>query len=163
MTVGGAAEAYYRACAGRWGGRLDLRITAGRRLRRELGWLRALSYRALAWLPSLRLRTSVAVREPTVVQHTTELRWGPLRLLVGEERLLLDGAAVRLEGQARQLGGRREAITGTAEVSEGANSACYTIALGPVPLEQTASLVDDRVTLRQVGPGFVSEVVLTRR
>lgn len=158
-----SALAYYRANEGSWAGVFRLRVTDPGALRGARGALEALSWRLLALLPGLRMHTTVTVRSPTEVGHTTRLAWGPLALMWGEEELVLDGVSVTMRGWNRTVLGHRDELEATATVSEDGRRAEYALRWLGMAVRQTGErFADGRagVELRQWGPGFESEVVL---
>ena len=157
-----SALPYFQANEASWSGPFTLRLTDPAQLRAERGLLDALSWRLLSWLPCLRMDTSVTVRSPTEVHHTTRLRWGPLTLMAGEEDLVLDGASLSMGGESRTILGQRDALSATGTVDEASVCATYTLRWLGMDLRQTGERTLTGVTLRQWGPGFESEAVLIR-
>ncbi len=159
----GTAQRYYEACEGSWSAHLALTITDPRQLCEAYGWSMAVSWRMLAHLPGLRLHTSVVVEGPASVRHTTRITWGPLTMMRGTEDLILDGPKVQMAGESRSLAGQRFGVEGHGEVNETSSGAHYQLRFMGAGLEQTAELEGNRVTLRQMGPGFHSCAALDRQ
>lgn len=161
--MSGPALLYYRANEGSWAGTFRLRVTDAGALRAERGWLEAWSWRLLALLPGLRMRTTVTVRSETEVGHTTRLSWGPVAMMWGEEELVLDGASVTMEGWNKTVLGQTDQLRATATVSEDGMRAEYALTWLGMAVRQTGERLEGGeagVVLRQWGPGFESEVEL---
>lgn len=157
------ALSYYRSVAGEWEGPLDFCVTDPGHLRDKTGWFQALSWRLMASLPGLRLRTSVAVVSDIEARHTTQVRWGPLALMTSVESLALAGTAVTVSGAVRTIDGKRDEMVGSATVAEDARSAAYEVRFLGVDIVQKSALTREGVVLRQEGPGFASQASLRSR
>lgn len=169
-TPTGPAHTYFTACIGAWRAPLEVQITDRAALRAGLGWLDAVSLRALAawpaWAGPLEVHTTVAEREaPGVFEHTTRFVTGRLELLRTREAIEIraDGASFELTGEARSLGpaGPR-AITGAGRVDPDTRHAHYELDWMGSPLTQHTARDGDTVTLRWRGAGYVGVQRLRR-
>lgn len=159
--TGSPARAYFAACAGRWRAPLDLRVHDVVALRASgMGLLDRWGLRALGawvhWVGGVTLDTSVAVRAPDTIVHTTVVRWGPVVAMRSEEvlRLHADGRRFTLDGTQRVVGVGVRVVQGDGQVDNDARAAHYALTWFGAPLRQDTRLDGDTVTLTQAGPGW---------
>jgi hypothetical protein len=153
------SQAYYGAVIGAWRGAVRLRLTDPHALARSgLTPLNRLSVRILAgwpaWLPPVELATTVAIRFPDHVVHTSTFQWLGLPIRRSEEHFHLDpdGNSLTVDGD----------MTGSGRIDDSSTRAAYALRWLGIEVAQTTDRRENEVHVHQVGPGFSGEILLVR-